>query len=200
MLEWQENNMELLDGIQPSRTPLIGRSTEDSDPGLIARAEGWYGDKAKQASESGRCVFCNLKEEFVIAHYHGWTMTTNFYPRSQANLLVLPDRHLVSMTEFTEQDAIARQRLEQLGYSLVRESFGIESVHFILREGSGDKTVEHVHGHIMDYYHGIMKWYNEATMPDRAFRTPEEIGRPLLPREVVARTLQETLDRRMRVK
>jgi diadenosine tetraphosphate (Ap4A) HIT family hydrolase len=188
----------LLNGVEPSRAPL-DPSYEEEDKGLVARAEGWYDDKAKQARESHRCIFCNLKEEFVIAHYHGWTMTTNFFPRSKANLLVLPDAHKESITELNEQDAIARLRLEQLGYSLVQESFGIKAVHFTLREGGGDKTVDHLHSHVMHYYHGIMKWYNEQNMPERVFRTPEEIGQPLLQRVVVARTLQEALAKRLEV-
>ncbi len=188
----------LLEGVEPSGTPL-GITYKEEDPGLVARAEGWYDDKAKQAREADRCIFCNLKEEFVIAHYHGWTMTTNFYPRSRANLLVLPDDHKESITEFDDNDAIARLRLEQLGYSLVQESFGLKAVHFNLREGGGDKTVDHIHSHIMHYYHGIMKWYNEQNMPERVFRTPEEVGQPLLPRIEVAKTLQEALAKRLEV-
>ncbi len=189
---------ELLIGVEPSRTPLTDDYVDD-DQGLKARTEGLYDGIAKKARESGQCVFCNLKEEFVIAHYHGWTAFTNFHPRSRANLLFAPDRHLTSMTKFTNKDAIARQRLEQLMYSLLGECFGLTAVHFLLREGSEDKTVDHTHSHAMHYYHGIMKWYNEAEMKDRVFRTPEQVGQPLLPRVIVARTMQQALAKAMEI-
>src|SRR5438128_2674648 len=108
---------ELLKGVEPSRKPLTDEEMNEEDPGMVARAKFWYGEKAEQA-KVGPCRFCNLKEEFVICHHSGWTMTTNFYPRSQANLLIMPDRHVIHASELSPEDAVARQRLEQLGHSL----------------------------------------------------------------------------------
>lgn len=163
---------------------------------LIARAEGWYGNIAKQAESSG-CVFCKLKDEYVITRdgegENQWVLTVNLYPRSLANLLVIPSRHIEKVREITSSDATSRLKLQQLGISLLEQCFGINNVYLLTREGS-DKTVRHLHDHVMQYFDGILMWYDEQGKPGKVLRTPEEAGYPLLSPVHVAQTLREKLN------
>jgi diadenosine tetraphosphate (Ap4A) HIT family hydrolase len=170
---------------------------------INARAAGWYDDEARRARESGKCIFCHPKDKYVVARESDWYLTTNKFPRSQANLLVIPDRHIEHVHDLTPEDAIARLKLEQLGQNLLSESYGITDVWFLLRDGLGGeaagKTVAHLHSHIVLYYHGILLWESDRAYPDRVHRTPEEAGWPILPAVEVAQTLRDTLVRRREV-
>lgn len=165
-----------------------------------ARAAGWYDDAARRARESGQCIFCNPKEKYVVTHDHGWYLTTNIFPRSKANLLVIPERHIEHVNDLTPEDAVAKQRLEQLGQNLLEEAYGITDIWFLLRDGKGGeaagKTVAHLHSHIMGYYHGVLLWESDRAYPERVHRTPEEAGMPILPAVEVAHTLREALETR----
>lgn len=165
-----------------------------------ARAAGWYDNEARKARESGRCIFCEPSDKYIITRENGWYLTTNLYPRSQANLLVIPQRHIEHVAQLTPEDAVARQNLEQLGQALLEECFGITDVWFLLRDGkegeSAGKTVAHLHSHVMQYYHGILLWESDRAYPERVHRTLEEAGWSILPAVEVAQTLREALVRR----
>lgn len=167
---------------------------------LEARAAGWYGDMAANVVAQG-CPFCDLREKYMITvdgeGESRWILTTNIFPRSRASLMTLPLRHIEHVSQLTEEDALRRQRLEQLGFSLLQDAYGVENVHFILREGSqSGKSVPHLHSHVMTYYHGVLKWWDEAHNPKRRFRTPAQANEPLIPAIEVAQTLREALARR----
>jgi diadenosine tetraphosphate (Ap4A) HIT family hydrolase len=165
-----------------------------------ARAAGWYDDEARRARESGRCIFCHPSDKYVITREDGWYLTTNKFPRSQANLLVIPERHIEHVTDLTPDDAVSRQKLEQLGQNLLEDCYGITDIWFLLRDGKGPeaagKTVAHLHSHVVQYFNGILLWESDRVYPDRVHRTPEEAGWPILPAAEVALTLREALERR----
>lgn len=173
---------------------------EKSPNTINARAAGWYDDVARRERESGKCIFCHPKDKYVVTIENGWYLTTNKFPRSQANLLIIPERHIEHVSDLTPKDAITRQKLEQLGQSLLKECYGITDVWFLLRDGDGQeaagKTVAHLHSHLMHYYHGILLWESDRAYSDRVHRTPEEVGWPILPAVEVAQTLREALARR----
>lgn len=177
---------------------MIEHRSSQSD--MNARAAGWYDDIARRERESGRCIFCHPKDKYVITRECGWYLTANKFPRSQANLLVIPQRHIEHVSQLTPEDALPRQKLEQLGQDLLRECYGITDIWFLLRDGQGGeaagKTVAHLHSHIMCYYHGVLLWESDRAYPERVHRTPEEVGWPIIPAEEVAHTLREALARR----
>ncbi len=165
-----------------------------------ARAAGWYDDEARRSRESGRCFLCYPSDKYVIAREDQWYLTANKFPRSKANLMIVPQRHIEHLHQLTPEDALARQNLEQLGQSLLKESFGITDVWFLLRDGESEiaagKTVPHLHEHILTYYHGILKWESDRDNLDRPFRSPEEAGFSIIPAVDVAQTLRQAITRR----
>lgn len=176
------------------------KSIKKSQAPESARAAGWYDDIARRERESGKCIFCHPKDKYVITKENGWYLTTNKFPRSQANLLVIPERHLEHVYQLTPEDAVARQNLEQLGQKLLQDCFGITDVWFVLRDGvkeeAAGKSVAHLHSHIIHYYHGLLLWESDRADPDRIHRTPEEAGMPIIPAIEVAQTMREALAKR----
>jgi diadenosine tetraphosphate (Ap4A) HIT family hydrolase len=167
----------------------------ESDP-LESRAAGWYQTHAKEVEASGRCPFCHLKSGYVITEKDDWILTTNIHPRSKGSLLVLPKRHIEHVTDLTDGDAVSRQNLEVLGSRLLTNVYGLRNFNFILRQGpESGKSVKHLHSHVMTYYHGVLKWWDEKDNPERVFKTPQEAGFPLIPAVEVASSLREALSK-----
>lgn len=139
---------------------------------LSARTKGKYDEFAKNV---GKCVFCDLKEKYVVAEDSGLVLTINLFPYIDGHLLVIPKRHIENYLDLSENEIMAYHRLAKKGLKLLREALNIDSVWFLLREGEQTgKTVKHLHWQIMPFIKGLVTWhYQEAKL------APEELARLL---------------------
>ncbi len=143
--------------------------------GTKARKLGLYDKIAAAHESSGRCVFCNLKEKYIITEYQDWALTINLFPRSTGDLLVIPKRHIESYGELTEKDHIAMGYLNQLAIKLLEKALSITAIYCLLREGKKtDKTVRHLHGQVMNYWDGLLTWH-----PMEEIQPPIDIAQKL---------------------
>lgn len=143
----------------------------DFDPNLqvSARALGLYNEIAKRAESSGRCVFCNLKDKYIICEHNDWVLTANLFPRSTGDLVIIPRRHIVTQDEFIEGDAESMVHLGGIGRKLLERGVNIRATYFLFREGSEtDKTVSHFHAQLMAYRKGLVKWNPQQDMLEPA--------------------------------
>jgi diadenosine tetraphosphate (Ap4A) HIT family hydrolase len=132
---------------------------------INARKLGIYGEIARKHEASGRCVFCHLKDEYVITRLDGWALTVNLFPRSTGDLLVIPERHIESYEDLSDADLVTYGRLNKIGTKLLSEVLEINSFYLLLREGKeADKTVRHLHGHIQHYWEGLVDWHPQDEM------------------------------------
>lgn len=139
---------------------------------LSARTKGKYDEIAKNV---GKCVFCDLKEKYIVAKDSGLVLTTNLFPYIDGHLLVIPKRHIKNYLDLSENEIMAYHRLAKKGLKLLREALDIDSVWFLLREGEQTgKTVKHLHWQIMPFVKGLVTWhYQEVRL------APEELARLL---------------------
>lgn len=141
------------------------RTNDDFSPELqvSARLLGKYDEIAQRAESSGQCVFCDLREKYIIAEYHGVVLTANLFPRSTGDLLIIPRRHIETYEELTNDEHLAIAHLNKLGMKLLDEALGINSFYLLLRDGKGtDKTVRHLHGQVMNFWKGLIDWHPET--------------------------------------
>lgn len=137
----------------------------DPDIQINARKLGLYDEIAQKHESSGRCVFCHLKDQYVITRQDGWALTVNLFPRSTGDLLVIPERHVEAYDQLTDADYLAYSHLNQRGMKLLTQVLDIDSFYLLLRDGQGtDKTVRHLHGHIQHYWKGLIEWHPEDDM------------------------------------
>jgi diadenosine tetraphosphate (Ap4A) HIT family hydrolase len=131
----------------------------DYDPKatINARLTGDYARIAKEQEESGRCIFCNPKEKYVIYKKDGWYLTTNIFPRSTGDLLVIPERHIELVDEMTEKDWVTHGELIVLGKKLQKEVLNVEANLVLTRQG-GDSTIKHFHTHVQHNWSGLITW------------------------------------------
>ncbi len=125
---------------------------------LNARTEGTYWDIAERV-ESKKCVFCELKDKYIIVEKKGWVLTVNIFPYINGHLMVIPKRHVENYVELTQKDHIVAHKLMKVGVLLLRQELGVDGIWLILRDGRiAQKTVSHLHWQIMPYIKGLNEW------------------------------------------
>lgn len=139
---------------------------------MNARTKGKYNKIAKGVD---KCVFCDLKEKYVVARDSDLVLTVNLFPYTAGHLLVIPRRHIESYLDLTQKEVVACHRLVKKGFKLLRDNLDIDSVWLLLREGKQTgKTVKHLHWQIMPYVEGIVSWHYQKVK-----LAPEKLARLL---------------------
>jgi len=120
--------------------------------------------------EVGKCVFCDLKKRYIVKELDGIVLTVNIYPYIDGNLLIVPRRHITHIKELSAKEWEAVRILHYVSKKLLREIFGYKGLWMIYREGadyeSSQKTVEHMHFHLMPYVSGLVEWsYKKLKVP-----------------------------------
>lgn len=146
---------------------------------INARARGDYDRIAREAEASGKCVFCDLKDKYIITEYRGMVLTVNLFPRSTGDLMVIPKKHVEEYSKLLPEDHLAIAHLNVIGTELLSRDLDVHAIYYLLRDGSGtDKTVRHLHSQIMPYWKRLIDWHPQENL--------------MAPIEVAAR-LRETL-------
>lgn len=123
------------------------------------RLSGEYWNKAAE-KEAHKCVFCDLKEKYVIKSGDQATLTVNIFPYIDGQLLVVPHRHIERFEELNPEEVLAMHELTTEGVNLLKERLDIQNVWIILRDGdTSGKTVRHLHTNIMPYNDRINTWH-----------------------------------------
>lgn len=127
---------------------------------LTARERGFYEKVLESVAQKGKCVFCDLKEKYLIKEESGIVLTVALYPYIDGHLLIIPRRHFSSIKELKPEEWQTIMNLFKEGARILKEKLGIENVWFLIREGEGikaGKTVEHLHFHLMPYDLRVIK-------------------------------------------
>lgn len=133
--------------------------TKKRDTGFFtgARIEGRY---AEIAENVGKCVFCDLRDKYVITRQDLWVLTVNIYPYIDGQLIILPERHIENYEDLTPEDVLTSDKLIRKGIDLLRRGMQIENYWIVLRQGEiAGKTVRHLHWNIMPYIEGLNTWH-----------------------------------------
>jgi len=139
-----------------------------------ARKDGEYGEIW---TDTDKCVFCDLKEKYIVDEKDGIVLTVNLFPYYDGHLMIIPRRHFEKFDEVTPKEWVTMQELAKIGIKLLREKLGIEDVWVLFRAPGGNgagKSVKHAHMHLVPYEKGCVEWrYGEITI------SPEEMARRL---------------------
>lgn len=141
--------------------PVINADFDPFSPQaqLTAREKGFY-EKVWQTAEGMKCVFCDLKEKYIVTEIDGMVLTVALYPYTDGHLLIIPRRHIESMKELSMEEEKVVFELARIGTRLLRKKYGVENSWFLVREGNGikvGKTVKHLHFHLIPYQPEVIK-------------------------------------------
>lgn len=120
-----------------------------------------YNDYSKIWTQTGKCVFCDLKDKYIITRKDGVVLTVNIFPYINGHLLIIPERHIEDYDEATQKEWEATKYLADLGKDLLKKACNIKDVWFIYRMARGfraQKTVTHAHAHLIPYDIKLFKW------------------------------------------
>ena len=115
------------------------------------RSWDWYDSIWKTV---GKCVFCDLKDRYVIFEKNGIVLTANLFPYADAHLLIVPRRHIEYFKEFTKEEWEALRGVMYVAKKVLRKVFKKKNVWFLYREGAlgqAQKTVGHLHIQVVPY-------------------------------------------------
>lgn len=116
-----------------------------------ARTKGYYGEIW---TSTGKCVFCDLKDKYIVAEEDGMVLTVALFAYIDGNLMIVPRRHVKSTKELTEKEWEAARKLMYIAKKLIRKVHDIKGVQYVLRDGGlvAQSTVaDHLHIHCIPF-------------------------------------------------
>lgn len=126
---------------------------------LSARTQGWYDDHAKAVGKV-KCVFCDLREKYIVSEKNNVVLTVNIFPYTEGHLMVIPRRHTENIKSVTDKELLTVRNLMILGEKLIQKELKLKSFWLLLREGpAAGKTVKHIHWQVMPYHEGVVTWH-----------------------------------------
>ena len=116
-----------------------------------ARTEGYYG---KIWTSVGKCVFCDLREKYIVHEEGGMVLTVALFAYIDGNMMVVPRRHVKSVKELTAEEWEAARKLMYIAKKLIRKVHNIKGIQYMIRDGGivAQSTVaDHLHIHCIPF-------------------------------------------------
>jgi diadenosine tetraphosphate (Ap4A) HIT family hydrolase/8-oxo-dGTP pyrophosphatase MutT (NUDIX family) len=116
-----------------------------------ARTSGQY---ERIWTNTEKCVFCDLKDKYIIREENGIVLTTSLYPYIDGQLLAIPRRHIRSPKDLTTIEWDTIRKFGYLAKKLIRKVHGHKALWTLLREGgtgAGMSVVDHLHVHFIPF-------------------------------------------------
>ena len=87
-----------------------------------ARASAWYGDIWKTVD---KCVFCDLKEKYIICEENNIVLAINLYPYIDGHLLIIPRDHISSPKQLSQQQWNTVRKFSYIGKKLIKKIYAL---------------------------------------------------------------------------
>jgi len=114
-----------------------------------ARLTGKYDDIWQS---TGKCVFCDLKDKYVIYEENGVVLTIVLFAYIDGHCMIIPRRHVRSVKELTPAEWETMRKFMYIAKKMIREIYGIKGMQIIQKDGAdAQSTVEHLHFHCMPF-------------------------------------------------
>jgi diadenosine tetraphosphate (Ap4A) HIT family hydrolase len=116
-----------------------------------ARTGGYYGEIWKNV---GKCVFCDMREKYIVYEENGVVLTVALFAYIDGNLMVVPRRHVRSIKELTTLEWDTMRKLMYIAKKIIRKVHDIRGVQYVLRDGgiTAQSTVaDHLHFHCVPF-------------------------------------------------
>ncbi len=106
------------------------------------------GEYAKIWQSVGKCVFCDLKEDFIIYEENDICLVQNKYPYSDGHLMAIPRAHISSPKELSAKQWNTIRKFNYLTKKLLKKVFDVKGMWTLIREGgevAQMTVVDHLH-------------------------------------------------------
>lgn len=114
---------------------------------------------AKGARPDVECILCGVAcndpkvDNLVVYREQGYFVTLNLYPYNPGHLMVVPERHMEDIREFTEADTLEMHRMQVLSIAVLEKVYRPNgfNVGYNLGDASG-ASIPHLHLQIVPRY------------------------------------------------
>jgi diadenosine tetraphosphate (Ap4A) HIT family hydrolase len=101
------------------------------------------------------CIFCRLDESRIALENELGVVIYDNYPVSKGHALIIPKRHISSLSEATTQEVIALFSLIDEAKKVLIETYKPTGFNIGINDGaSAGQTVMHLHIHVIPRYQG----------------------------------------------
>jgi len=91
------------------------------------------------------CPFCEKKNRIIIESNESF-VTYALWPYHKHHLLIIPKRHVESLSELTENEKKSIDLMQEKALEILKK-LGYISITHLVREGKDNKAISHVHFH-----------------------------------------------------
>jgi ATP adenylyltransferase len=116
----------------------------------------WRLEYIEREDAGGRCVFCDPEDELVLHRGKSAFVLLNRYPYTSGHALVTPYRHLGSLAELDDAEALEIHRLATLTVAALVDEYGAEghNLGWNLGRVAGAGITDHLHLHVVPRWWG----------------------------------------------
>jgi diadenosine tetraphosphate (Ap4A) HIT family hydrolase/8-oxo-dGTP pyrophosphatase MutT (NUDIX family) len=95
----------------------------------------------------GKCVFCDLREKYIVMEEGGVVMTINLHAYIDGHLLIAPRRHVRSSKDLTDKEWATIRKFTYIAKRLIRDVHDIKGMQLVQKDGADAQSTvtDHVH-------------------------------------------------------
>lgn len=116
-----------------------------------ARANAWYDGIWKTVD---KCVFCDLREKYILHEENGIVLAINLYPYIDGHLLIISRKHISRISDLNDVQWHTVKKFQYISRKLIKEIYGIKNNWVMIREGGEEAQMtvaSHLHIHIIPF-------------------------------------------------
>jgi ATP adenylyltransferase len=151
----------------------------------------WRLPYVSESEKSGTCVFCIVQagEQSSLMLFSGDTcyVVLNLFPYNNGHLMVVPRRHIASLTAATPEELCELMELTRRAEIALREAYAPHGINMGLNLGrpAGAGIVDHIHMHVVPRWNGDTNFMSivgqTRVLPEELPQTAEKL-RPIFER------------------
>lgn len=96
---------------------------------------------------TGKCVFCDLKEKYILLEENEIVLTINLYPYIDGQLMAIPRQHIASPKQLSAKQWKTIRKFNYLAKKAMRKIYGYKGMWTLIREG-GERAQMSVTDHL----------------------------------------------------
>lgn len=116
-----------------------------------ARTNGHY---SQIWQNTGKCVFCDLKDKYILLEESGIILTINLFPYIDGQLMAIPREHIRSPKHLSTKQWNTIRKFGYLAKKLMRRVHGHKGMWTLIREGGEEaqmSVTDHLHIHFIPF-------------------------------------------------
>jgi diadenosine tetraphosphate (Ap4A) HIT family hydrolase len=125
----------------------------DLDKQIMYRDARVTGNYESIWQNTGKCVFCDLNDKYIIYEENGIVLTIVLFAYIDGHMMIIPRRHVRSVKELTPSEWETMRKMMYIAKKMIREVHGIKGMQILQKDGSDAQSTvtDHLHFHCIPF-------------------------------------------------